>query len=174
MRNTTELLIQYAHYHRDPRNIATHCVGVPMIVLAVEVLLARAQFELAGLTLSAATLAWIASTLWYLSRGHLGAGAAVSAAIGALLALAHPLAGGSLAAWLGWGLGLFGVGWVIQFIGHYYEGRKPAFVDDLIGLLVGPLFVSTELLFALGLCRPLRAAIEAEAGPVRLRSPQAA
>jgi uncharacterized membrane protein YGL010W len=26
---------------------------------------------------------------------------------------------------------------VIQFIGHWYEGRKPAFVDDLIGLLVG-------------------------------------
>ena len=39
----------------------------------------------------------------------------------------------------GLGLGLFAVGWVIQFVGHYYEGRKPAFVDDVMGLLVGPL-----------------------------------
>ena len=25
------------------------------------------------------------------------------------------------------------VGWIIQAIGHVYEGRKPAFVDDLMG-----------------------------------------
>ena len=42
MRSTPDLLIQYARYHRDPRNIATHLVGIPMIVLAVAVLLARA------------------------------------------------------------------------------------------------------------------------------------
>ena len=47
-------------------------------------------------------------------------------------------------------MGFFVVGWVIQFIGHYYEGRKPAFVDDLVGLLVGPMFVIAEALFALG------------------------
>ncbi|RUP26662.1 MAG: DUF962 domain-containing protein [Curvibacter sp.] len=174
MRNTQELLTQYAHYHRDPRNIATHFVGVPMIVLAVGVLLARASIDLGGWTVSAAWLAWAASTVWYLSRGHLATGIAVSAAIAGLMVLAHPLATGSTGLWLAWGLGLFGVGWVIQFVGHYYEGRKPAFVDDLVGLLVGPLFVSTEVLFALGLCQPLRRAIEAEAGPVRLRTPQSA
>ena len=174
MRNTQDLLTQYARYHRDPRNIATHFVGVPMIVLAVGVLLARASIDLAGWTISAAWLAWAASTAWYLSRGHLGAGVTVSAAIAGLMVLAHPLAAGTTVTWLAWGLGLFGVGWVIQFVGHYYEGRKPAFVDDLVGLLVGPLFVSTELLFALGLCRPLRQAIEAETGPVQLRTPQSA
>ena len=34
MRAATELLTQYAAYHRDRRNIATHFVGVPMIVFA--------------------------------------------------------------------------------------------------------------------------------------------
>jgi uncharacterized membrane protein YGL010W len=134
MRNTQALLTQYARYHRDPRNIATHFVGVPLIVLAVGVLLARASIDLGGWTVSAAWLAWAASTVWYLSRGHLGAGATVSAAIAGLMVLAHPLATGSTASWLAWGLGLFGVGWVIQFVGHYYEGRKPAFVDDLTPL----------------------------------------
>ena len=82
-------------------------------------------------------------------------GAAVSVAIGVLIALAQPLADGSTARWLGWGIGAFVVGWVLQFVGHYYEGRKPAFVDDLVGLLVGPMFVTGEVLFALGWGKPL-------------------
>ena len=42
MRNATDLLAQYAEYHRDRRNIVSHFVGVPMIVFGVGVLLARA------------------------------------------------------------------------------------------------------------------------------------
>ena len=41
MRSATDLLTQYAAYHRDRRNIVSHFVGVPMIVFAVGVLLAR-------------------------------------------------------------------------------------------------------------------------------------
>jgi uncharacterized membrane protein YGL010W len=68
-------------------------------------------------------------------------------------------------------LGLFFVGWVIQFIGHYFEGKKPAFVDDLVGLLVGPLFVVAEVAFALGLRAELEQSITAEAGPLRSQRP---
>ena len=78
------------------------------------------------------------------------------------------------AVWLATGVGLFAVGWVIQFVGHYYEGRKPAFVDDLVGLIVGPLFVVAEWAFALGLRKEVQAAIEQRSGPVRLRTRQAA
>jgi uncharacterized membrane protein YGL010W len=80
----------------------------------------------------------------------------------------------SMAAWLATGIGLFAVGWVIQFVGHHYEGRKPAFVDDLVGLIVGPLFVVAEWAFALGLRKEVQAAIELRSGPVRLRTGQAA
>jgi uncharacterized membrane protein YGL010W len=66
-------------------------------------------------------------------------------------------------------LGAFVVGWVIQFVGHYYEGRKPAFVDDIRGLLVGPMFVTGEAMFALGCCKSLLAEIEARVGPTHLR-----
>ncbi|WP_116387011.1 Mpo1-like protein, partial [Cupriavidus oxalaticus] len=52
---------------------------------------------------------------------------------------------------------------IIQFIGHYYEGRKPAFVDDLAGLLIGPLFLVAETAFALGLARDTRDAMAARA-----------
>jgi len=77
------------------------------------------------------------------------------------------LAAESTAVWLGWGLGLFLVGWVIQFVGHYYEGRKPAFVDDVMGLAVGPLFIVAEVAFWLGLRDDVRRVVEERSGPVR-------
>ena len=55
----------------------------------------------------------------------------------------------------------------VQLVGHLYEGRKPAFLDDLIGLLIGPLFVVAEIGALLGLRRDLKATIEAKTGPER-------
>lgn len=169
MRNATELMVQYAAYHRDRRNIATHFVGIPLIVFAIGVLLARPAFEIAGVALAPVWIIWAFATLWYLTRGDLVLGVAVSVTNGILIYLAALVAGGSVASWLTWGVGSFVVGWVLQFIGHYYEGKKPAFVDDLIGLLVGPMFVTGELLFALGWGKPLLAEIERRVGPTRIR-----
>ena len=83
------------------------------------------------------------------------------------LAMAWPLSAQSTALWLWSGVGLFVVGWVIQFVGHIWEGRKPAFVDDLVGLVIGPLFVVAEVVFALGMRRELHNAITARAGALR-------
>jgi uncharacterized membrane protein YGL010W len=163
------LLNQYAEYHRDRRNILTHFVGVPMIVFGVGVLLAGWQFSLAGLTLTPCWLVFAFVAVWYLTRGHLGIGLATSAGVGLLMVLAHQAARQPLAAWLAWGAGFFAVGWVIQFVGHYYEGKKPAFADDIVGLLVGPMFVVLEMLAPLGLFRGLMAGVEEHAGPTLLR-----
>ena len=35
MRTLTQQLAQYAEYHRDRRNIATHFIGIPLIVLSL-------------------------------------------------------------------------------------------------------------------------------------------
>jgi uncharacterized membrane protein YGL010W len=169
-RTTLDLLSQYATYHRDRRNIVTHFVGVPMIVFGVGVLLARLHVAAPGLDLTGAWIAFCLAGAWYLSRrGPLSLGLAVTAATGVLIALAHGVAGGSIASWLSWGAGMFFVGWVIQFIGHYYEGRKPAFVDDIVGLLVGPMFVTAEAMFSMGWNKPLLAEIERRAGPTHIR-----
>lgn len=34
-------------------------------------------------------------------------------------------------------LGLFVVGWILQFIGHYFEGKPPEFLTDYRYLFVG-------------------------------------
>ena len=169
MRAATELLSGYARYHRDQRNILSHFVGVPMIVFGIGVLLARPAFNLGGYALSPAWIVFAATSAWYLTRGSLALGLAVSAGVGTLLLAAHQVAYGSTAGWLGWGVGMFLIGWLIQFVGHWYEGRKPAFVDDLTGLLVGPMFVTAEALFMLGWNKPLLAEIERRAGPIVLR-----
>jgi uncharacterized membrane protein YGL010W len=168
MRTALDLLTQYAEYHRDRRNIATHFVGVPLIVFAVGALLARPGFELGGVALSPAWVLFALAALWYLSR-HLVLGLATSLAVGGLIWLGHLAAAGSTSAWLASGIGAFVVGWIIQFVGHYYEGRKPAFVDDLVGLLVGPMFVVAEAMFAAGWNREMLARIEQKAGPTVVR-----
>ena len=37
MDTATRQLIEYARYHRDPRNIATHFVGIPLIAFGIAV-----------------------------------------------------------------------------------------------------------------------------------------
>ena len=166
MKTLVDQLAQYADYHRDRRNIATHFVGIPMIVLAVQVLLSRPALQAGGFVLTPALLTTLAACLYYVALDR-PLGVLMAALLAAGLALAGQIAGLSTSAWLGWGIGLFVVGWVIQFVGHIWEGRKPAFVDDVIGLVIGPLFVVAELVFALGLRRDLHAAITERAWPVR-------
>jgi len=168
MKTLTDHLAQYAAYHRDPRNLLTHFVGIQLIVLAVAVLLSRPGVEWAGLWLSPAALVSLAAAIFYL-RLDLRYGLLMSAVLLLCVWLGAGLANATTMLWLSVGVGLFVLGWIIQFVGHYFEGRKPAFVDDLSGLIIGPLFVAAELGFMLGLREPLRLAIEARVGPVRLR-----
>lgn len=161
-------LSKYATYHRDKRNIFTHFFGVPMIVLGVMVLLARPQVPVAGWLLSPMCVGLVISILYYL-RLEITMGLIMAAQFVLMALAAQTIAASSTATWLAAGIGLFVVGWVIQFIGHYYEGKKPAFVDDLIGLMIGPMFVTAELLFLLGLRKGLEHEIEAIAGPALIR-----
>jgi len=168
MRTLTDQLANYAAYHRDRRNIATHLIGVPMIVFGVVILLARPGVEVAGLPVTPAIVALIAAGIYYLLLDfRLGLGLVV--AIGIMTWVGQLVAAASTPTWLMAGIGMFVVGWIIQFIGHYYEGRKPAFVDDILGLLIGPLFVLAEVVFMLGGRHALKAAIEARVGPTGLR-----
>ena len=146
MKTLTDHLTQYAAYHQDSRNVVTHFVGIPMIVLAVTILLSRPQWSAAGLDLSPAVLVALGST-WFYTRLDARFGVAMAVLLAAALAASQWFAAQSTSVWLGWGIGLFVVGWAFQFVGHYYEGKKPAFVDDLIGLLVGPLFLVAEVAF---------------------------
>ncbi len=146
MKPLTHQLALYASYHRDRRNVATHFVGIPAIVLAIMVMLGRPVLGVAP--------AWFAVA--FAARFYLRLDLAWGVVMSGLFLLAG-WAGVTLAAVRWWtGPVLFVAGWSLQFLGHAYEGKKPAFLDDLRGLLIGPLFVLVELLFALGLLDGLR------------------
>lgn len=164
MKTLVDHLSQYAAYHRDRRNVATHFIGIPMIVLAVTTLLARPQIPLGdgAAVLTPAIVVYLLSCLFYL-RLSAGFGIAMALILALFVYVGHRIGEMSTAAWLSIGIGLFVLGWAIQFVGHYYEGRKPAFVDDLVGLLIGPLFLVAETAFALGLARDTRERMDAHA-----------
>ena len=162
MKTLTDQLAQYAAYHRDRRNIATHFVGIPMIVFALAVSLSRpaSTFGVLPLAVSPAWFVFGAATIYYLTL-DVPLGVAMAVISAACLAFGGWIASSSSLTWAGTGAGLFVVGWVFQFVGHVaYEHRKPAFADDLIGLVIGPLFVLAEALFGLGWRPDLREAIE--------------
>ncbi len=169
MKTGTEQLTKYAAYHRDRRNIATHLFGIPLIVFAALVLLGRINIgSIAGYAITGATIAWIITSLYYIKL-DLQLGVLMTLLHGLLLWAATPFASTSTEFWLATGVGIFVFGWVLQFIGHFYEGKKPAFVDDLVGLVIGPMFVVTEVVFFLGLRKSLRDAIEQQVGPTIIR-----
>lgn len=166
MKTFSEQLSKYALYHRDARNILTHLVGIPLIVLAVLTLLSRPAVDMSGLMVTPALIVLILSCIYYI-RLNVAYGLVMTMLLLAGLQLSMLFASLSTAAWLGLGIGLFVVGWIIQFIGHAYEGKKPAFVDDIIGLVIGPLFIVVEVAFMLGLSKDLKQQIELQAGAIR-------
>jgi uncharacterized membrane protein YGL010W len=50
---------------------------------------------------------------------------------------------------------LFVGGWVFQLVGHAFEGRRPALMDNLFQAFIGPMFMMAEVLMMLGLRRDL-------------------
>ena len=168
MNSLVEKLSQYASYHRDPRNIVTHFIGIPMIVLAVIVLLSRPYVEFEGLTLSPTLLVVFGSCIYYLKL-DIRYGLTMAVLYGFGVWIGNHIALQDQSVWLSFGIGLFVVGWIFQFVGHFWEGKKPAFVDDLVGLIIGPLFVVAEAGFMLGLRKDVESAIQTKAGTIRRR-----
>src|SRR5476651_1142243 len=174
MKTLTDQLSQYAAYHRDRRNIATHFVGVPMIVFAVILALATASFTLGSIEVSVAAVVAIAACAYYL-RQDVALGIAMAAVLFAMCAAASEItARASTASVLGLAAAVFVAGWALQFLGHRYEGMKPAFYDDVMQLAIGPLFVCAEAFFLLGAKAGLRRHIEERVGPTVARRDGAA
>jgi uncharacterized membrane protein YGL010W len=169
MNNIAQCLTQYAAYHRDRRNIATHFVGVPMIVFAVILALATASIPAGSMQVTVAALVSLAACVYYL-RLDFAFGLTLSLALFAMCAAASEMtARMSTGSALAYAAAIFAIGWALQFLGHKFEGMKPAFFDDAKQLLIGPLFVCAELYFLLGARPGLRRYIEERVGPTVAR-----
>ena len=165
MASIEQNLTQYAAYHRDRRNIATHFVGVPMIVFSIVLALATVAIPAGSLAVTLAAVVSIAASAYYLKL-DLALGVTMAIVLFAMCAAASEMTARlGIGASLLWALGIFVAGWAIQFLGHKYEGVKPAFYDDVKQLLIGPLFVCAEAYFLLGGRKDLKRYVEDRVGP---------
>lgn len=169
MKSVAENLTQYAAYHRDRRNIATHFVGIPMIVLAIVIALAAVSIPVGSLEITLAAIVSIAACIYYFRLDFVFGLTMAVALFAACAAASELLARLGLAGALGAAAALFIAGWALQFLGHRFEGMKPAFFDDARQLLIGPLFVCAEAYFFLGAKPQLRRYVEDRVGPVVAR-----
>jgi len=162
-------LTQYAAYHRDRRNIATHFAGIPMIVFALVLALTACSVNVAGVPITAAAVGCAALAIYYL-RQDVRYGIAMALFLFALCAAASEMVPRLSAVGVAaWAIACFVAGWALQFLGHRFEGMKPAFYDDARQLFVGPLFMCAEASFMLGLREPVRRYIEDRVGPTVAR-----
>ena len=159
MKTLAEHMAFYGSYHRDWRNRLTHFVGVPSIIFAVLIPLSLAGVALGDFTATPAMI-WAAVMTVYYIRLDMAIGLAMAALFVPLLWAAGSIAALGIAPALGIFGAVFVVGWIVQLIGHWFEGNKPALTANLFQTLVSPIFLTAELFFAMGLKRGLQEEVE--------------
>jgi uncharacterized membrane protein YGL010W len=138
MKTLEQQMAFYAAYHRDTRNKISHFIGVPLIVFGVMLALSWARISIGGVDLSLAMAITVWILVYYLLL-DVALGAAMIVVLGALLYAADLVSHMGMAVGIAVFLLAFVGGWVIQLVGHVYEGRKPALVDNLFQIFVAPL-----------------------------------
>jgi uncharacterized membrane protein YGL010W len=144
-------LATYASVHRDRRNKATHFVGIPVIVFSLLLILSQWRFELGGSVWTVSSVVAIVAILGWLALDF-GIGIVMAIIMVPAWAAAAALAGAlgtPSSVWSAFAV-LFIGGWVLQFLGHHYEGKRPALLDNIFQAFIGPMFLVAETLVAMG------------------------
>jgi uncharacterized membrane protein YGL010W len=136
MKRIDALLADYAEAHRAPGNIVCHSIGISLIIFGTLSMLHAIPIS-SSWTASEALLA--AAAIWYLALDlRLGLAMLVAATLFDVVARA-------VGDWRV-GAAAFVAGWIFQGIGHaVYERNSPAFVRNLVHLLVGPAFLVNKV-----------------------------
>jgi len=158
-------LASYAAVHRDSRNRATHFIGIPVIVFALLLVLTLCRFDAAGREASLSMAVALVAVLGWLTLDFgIGAVMAIFMLIGWYGAEALSGALGNAGTWVAFVV-LFVGGWVLQFLGHHYEGKRPALLDNIFQAFIGPMFLVAEVMIGTGHRRDL-ANVVGEGGSV--------
>jgi uncharacterized membrane protein YGL010W len=133
-RRIDELLNHYAQSHLHPTNEGIHFAAIPLIMLS----LIGLMFCLHPLV----AYGFILASMIYYLRLSLPFAAAMTVWSAIMLAVVHAMGEQRLYICLA----IFVGAWVMQFIGHKIEGKKPSFFEDVQYLWIGPLFVLQPLM----------------------------
>jgi uncharacterized membrane protein YGL010W len=130
------LFADYAAFHQTKGNKWFHRMGIPMIMLTLIGMLARVKIidpVDAAMVLIAASTIYYLTLEWRLAIAMLAVSIAMYF-IGRALPMSVNVA-------------IFVLGWIFQFIGHsVYEKKQPAFMRNLVHLLIGPLWILNDVI----------------------------
>lgn len=126
MRAVDRMFERYGEFHRNATNKAIHWICVPLIVWSVLGMLWSASPVVAYVAITASMVFYV----WLSMRLAFGM-------LGVIALMVYPLTllGSQV---LVVSVAVFVAAWIGQFVGHLIEGRKPAFLEDVRSLLVGP------------------------------------
>jgi uncharacterized membrane protein YGL010W len=154
MRTAIQWLNEYGSSHRNATNEVLHWLCVPVIEWCVVCLLWITPFPFAiHLThpqINWASLAVLVAIIYYailsptLAAGSLVLLSLMLWSVAALDRAMHP------EVWMIC-VGLFVLAWIGQFIGHAIEGKRPSFFKDLQFLMIGPIWLLSNLYKRLGI-----------------------
>ena len=135
----TRLLESYEKNHQNPINEAIHIIAIPLIMFSILGMTAAfdifLEYILVGIVifyyLKLSKIAALLMLVWLLI--YLG-----------LVVLLKPYI-------IEISILLFAFGWILQFLGHFIEGERPSFFEDLRYFLIGPLFVVQKVISKFGI-----------------------
>ena len=137
-RHVDQLISHYGQSHQNPGNEVIHFIAIPLIMLSLVGMLFALHPYVA--------YAFIAASMVYYAR--LSVLFLLSMVVWSALTVAVVMALGANVLLIS--VAIFVGAWILQFIGHKMEGKKPSFFEDIQYLWVGPLFVLSKLFGKLG------------------------
>lgn len=148
MRSLETWLDEYSAAHQDSRNKSIHYYCVPAIAITTVALFWLVPIP--GTSANAGQILLIAASYFY---GYLSTRLALgmlpiilATAAGIMLYQLHI----DIALWIP-AASIWLIAWAMQFVGHQAEAKKPSFFDDILFLLIGPLWILAALYDKLGI-----------------------
>ena len=131
---------QYAESHKNKVNLMIHKVAIPLIIFHISAMLTWVHlFSIHHYTISLAEFMTLGAFIFYLSL-NIRYALIMLVYFVLCIFIAH-----ITPVWLVWAITIFA--WVIQLLGHaIWEKRAPAFTENFLQLLVGPLFFLNKVL----------------------------
>lgn len=173
MKSFVDQALFYAAYHQKPITRYTHFIGVPLVILSSLIFLGFIHLMVPGVfDLSFATIATAILLIYYFSLNWRLALVFTPIMIFLLWIASLVSHDGPTSSALWTFLTTFILGWALQLIGHFIEGRRPAFMDNILQALIAPLFLTAELIFMMGKMQDLKEQLDknADAGEVIVTS----
>ena len=141
MRKIDELLLKYGESHQNKTNKLIHWLCVPAIFFSIVGLvwsIPNGPLNYLNIPLlNWATISIFLVLIYYVSISislSIGMALFTSTCI-YLSSLIQEFFPGKL--WI-YSLVIFVIAWILQFVGHKIEGKKPSFLEDIQFLLIGP------------------------------------